>query len=138
MLCGGTKGVIVTLTASSSRQRCAEKPCLIAASAPGSSSATCRGAWARVTADQFRHPALQTFKKHRARSDVCSDGRRTTSSGRHSCARRCSRTSLRPRCSAAPCFITRSDQQSSRGQGSGSPEQCGVSLVGYVEAAWWC
>jgi hypothetical protein len=33
---------------------------------------TCRGAWVRVTIDQFRHSALQNFKKHRASSDIFS------------------------------------------------------------------
>ena len=32
----------------------------------------CRGMWARVTIDQFRHLALQTVKKHRAPSNIFS------------------------------------------------------------------
>ena len=36
-------------------------------------SITCRGTWARVTIDEFRHLALQTFKKYRASSNICSN-----------------------------------------------------------------
>jgi hypothetical protein len=33
----------------------------------------CRGAWARVTMDQLRHSAFQTFEKHRASSTMFSN-----------------------------------------------------------------
>jgi hypothetical protein len=37
---------------------------------------TCRGTWARVTIDQFRHWALQTFKKHGVSSNILSNNDR--------------------------------------------------------------
>ena len=33
-------------------------------------AAVCRGAWARVTIDHFRHFAMQTFLGHRASTDI--------------------------------------------------------------------
>ena len=53
----------------------------------------CRGTWARVTIDQFRHLALQTFKKYRA-----STNNHTISKALEMCIRH---TSSTPNCSAS-------------------------------------
>ena len=40
---------------------------------PAQEDPVCRGTWARVTIDQFRHWAPQTFKKHMASSNIFSN-----------------------------------------------------------------
>jgi hypothetical protein len=39
----------------------------------GREAVVCRGAWARVAMDQFRHLALQTIKEHRASANILAD-----------------------------------------------------------------
>jgi hypothetical protein len=86
------------------RSRPASRACRRSSSAPKKVSvsgraATCRGTWARVTIEQFRHLAVQTFQGHRASTNIFSN---TTTHRRPHRLQRLVRPHLRPEHRASP------------------------------------
>jgi hypothetical protein len=73
LVCRGTRAVDLGLAQELEEHGLLDAPVLAAAAPLAATAEARRGAWARVTIDQFRHPALHTFKTYRASSNVLSN-----------------------------------------------------------------